>query len=361
MISERFADSKVDETSQIRQWHELIQDLLQLEPSNRSTCKQISDKLSAPALPPCSGKNTGTESSSKCAPKDKKNTSPNPMSQASRGPVSPPEVKGPKGGTEDNSSSLSPAMHVLPSRSTSPENLVRPPSSSASPENSVVSPRSKVLSPRSRSTSTSPVRFAQRVTGLISRLGNNAQNRTSPLAKDRNTKPSTDCDSGLLARTSSPARKLRSALAGQRLSRREPRSGHLTSSSDLLSDDQETPPPDSVSHASGSSLNADIDLDETRSLTLAAARPRLYSPQRAASKSTGLAMASLDRTIPSSRHTDRPKKSELTPVLERSCGFSKRRVIEQMRNIRNDSGPLMVGRAAPRACQVCPSDNLPVG
>jgi len=254
MISERFADSKVDETSQIRQWHELIQDLLQLEPSNRSTCKQISDKLSAPALPPCSGKNTGTESSSKCAPKDKKNTSPNPMSQASRGPVSPPEVKGPKGGTEDNSSSLSPAMHVLPSRSTSPENLVRPPSSSASPENSVVSPRSKVLSPRSRSTSTSPVRFAQRVTGLISRLGNNAQNRTSPLAKDLNTKPSTDCDSGLLARTSSPARKLRSAVAGQRLSRREPRSGHLTSSSDLLSDDQETPPPDSVSHASGSSL-----------------------------------------------------------------------------------------------------------
>jgi len=427
MITERFTpEPKLDEAVQIRQWCEVIQNLLQIEPSKRSTCRQICEKLWAVA--PCpNGYNNAAEESRKSAVKDAKGLSPN----TSHGPKSPPTEKcegpGPRGVTEDAVVAVktSPIKPMPPhSRTTSPENrmcplptsesVVRPHKDILAQQRKIVQNRENVLCGRTRSRSSSPVlaskissakplplhsrtaspenrvchesaspenvvrperqivqirgksmcertrsrssspdtsvhifstsleivvkptpfrpqsakpqNFVQRITGLVSRLGSNAQQRTSPLSKTRTSNPRTKVDarSSLLLQPTPPLlQPTRLELTPPMRREWTQSTGRELSASPVRAQSSVSPVRRLRSAVAGERLPVDADLDETKSLTSCASRDTIDTmvcPQRKSSKSTGhLLLFSLSPPPPRLKLTRHHPRANAPSVDSHRC------------------------------------------
>jgi len=380
MITDRFtSDSNIEETVQIRQWYELIHDLLKIEPSKRSTCRQICEKLLAVAPYP-DGCSNAAGNSSKSISKGAKGLSPN----ASHGPKSLLTEKfwgpGPKGALEDAVLVVktSPTKPLPPhSRSRSRENCVCPTSTwenvvrkdilaqqsqidafieitvcadtlaSKTKSANPLPPHSRIASPKnygypqsacpgkivgplrqnvqnrgkitcgctmsrssspetqlhvlstspdnilelqaSRTQTSKPQKFVQQIPGLVSRLGSNAQNSTSPLSKTTtNSRMQVDSrKSPLLQPTpplshsccqelTPPFRRGLTQPTRRKLSAWPVRTLWSVSPVRRLQ-----------SAVAGERLHVDTDLDETKSLTSCANRDTMLCPQRESPKSSG--------------------------------------------------------------------------
>jgi len=428
MITERFTpEPKLDEAVQIREWCELIQNLLQIEPSKRSTCKQICEKLWA--VTPCpDGYNNAAEKSSKSAPKDAKGLSPN----ASHGPKSPPTEKcegpGPKGVTENavvavktspikpmpphsrttspenrmcplptsesvgwphkdilaqqrkiaqnrgkflcgrtrsrssspvlasktsspkplplHSRTASPENRVYHDAAASPENVVRPErqivqnrgksmcgrtrSRSSSPDTRVhifsTSPENVVKPQASRPQSAKPQNFVQRITGLVSRLGSNAQQRTSPLSRTRTSNPRTQVDarSSLLLQPTPPlSQPTRQELTPPMRRGLTQSTRRELSTSPVRAQSSVSPVRKLRSAVAGERLPVDTDLNETKSLTSCAngnTIDTIVCPQRESSKSTGhLLLFSLSPPPPRLKLTRHHPRANAPSVDSHRC------------------------------------------